>query len=161
MPWIYGIISLVFIAAAACLMLETLEIRSRALRVLLPAVIVSFPSLTGNFCFMFTAAPYAWSFFLTALAVYLICRGGAWRLCLSVVLLVLALGIYQAYISVAAALLVVLMIRDALGAERSVPEIIRFGVKALALLLLSVALYYGVTLLVFRLTGAEFNNYVL
>ena len=87
MPWIYGIISLVFIAAAACLMLETLEIRSRALRVLLPAVIVSFPSLTGNFCFMFTAAPYAWSFFLTALAVYLICRGGAWRLCLSVVLL--------------------------------------------------------------------------
>ena len=161
MPWIYGIISLVLIAAAACLMLETLGVRSRVLRILLPAVIVSFPSLTGNFCFMFTAAPYAWSFFLTALAVYLICRGGARRLGLGVVLLVLALGIYQAYISVAAALLVVLMIRDALDAERSVSEIIRFGVKALALLLLSVALYYGVTQLVFYLTGAEFNDYVV
>lgn len=161
MPWIYGLLSLALIAAAACLMLDTLEIRSGVLRAVLSAVIVSFPSLTGNFCFMFTAAPYAWSFFLTALAVVLLCRGGGARIVACVVLLVLALGIYQAYISVAASLLVLLMIRDALDAERSVAEIIRFGVKALAVLLVSVAVYYGVTLLVFRVTGAEFNDYVV
>lgn len=161
MPWIYGLLSLVLIAAAACLMLMTLDIRGTALRVVLPALIVSFPSLTGNFCFMFTAAPYAWSFFLTALAVYLFTLGGKGRVCLSAALLVFALGIYQAYISVAASLFILLMIRDALDGERSVSEIVRFGVKALAMLLAAVALYYGVTQLVFRMTGEVFNDYVV
>ena len=160
MPWIYGIFSLLLIAAAACLMLNTLDIRSRALRLVLPALIVSFPSLTGNFCFMFTSAAYAWSFLLAALSVFLFCRGGWKNAALSTVLLVLALGIYQAYISVAASLFLLLMIRDTLDGERSVTQIIRFGVKALAMMLAAVALYYGVTLLVFRVTGAEFNAYV-
>ena len=61
MPWIYGLISLALIAFAACLMLKTLDIRASGLRIMLPALIVSFPSLTGNFCFMFTSSAYAWS----------------------------------------------------------------------------------------------------
>ena len=69
---------------------------------MLPALIVSFPSLTGNFCFMFTSSAYAWSFFLAVLAVYLFRDGEVRRGLISVPLLVLALGIYQAYISVAA-----------------------------------------------------------
>ena len=160
MPWIYGLISLTLIAAAVCLMLKLLDIRSGFLRVLLPALIVSFPSLTGTFCFMFTSSAYAWSFFLTVLAVYLFKDGDLRRGIFSIVLLVLALGIYQSYISVAASLFLLLMIRDALDGERSVPEIIRFGVKALAVMLAAVALYYAVTMMVFRITGAEFNDYV-
>ena len=46
--------------------LRVLEIRGTALRVVLPALVLTFPSLTGNFCFMFTSAAYAWSFFLAA-----------------------------------------------------------------------------------------------
>ena len=160
MPWIYGLVSLVLIGAAACLMLRTLDIRSAALRILLPGMIVCFPSLTGNFCFMFTSAAYAWSFFLAALAVFLFCAlSRAYRF-LAILPLVLALGIYQAYISQAASLFLVLMIRDSVDGERSVPEIIRFGVAALAMMLAAVALYYGVTQLVFRVTGAQFNTYV-
>ena len=160
MPWIYGLLSLILIGAAACLMLKTLGIRSPVLRVLLPGLIMSFPSLTGNFCFMFTSAAYAWSFFLAALAVFLFCSGSRRHMVLSALALVLALGIYQAYISLAATLFLVLMIRDTLDGERSIPQIIRFGVKALAMMLTAVVLYYGVTLLVFRVTGAEFNAYV-
>ena len=160
MPWIYGLLSLLLLSAAACLMLRVLEIRGTALRVVLPALVLTFPSLTGNFCFMFTSAAYAWSFFLAALCVFLFCRGGVKNALLSAALLVLALGIYQAYISVAATLFVLLMLRDTLDGERSVPEIIRFGVKALAMMLGAIVVYYGVTLLVFRVTGAEFNAYV-
>ena len=160
MPWIYGLISLTLFTLSACLILKTLELRSPVLRMLLPALIVSFPSLTGNFCFMFTSSAYAWSFFLAVLAVYLFKEGELRRAVFSVPLLVLALGIYQAYISVAASLLLLIMIRDAMDGEKSVPEIIRFGVKALGMMLLAIALYYGVTQLVFRMTGAEFNDYV-
>jgi len=160
MPWIYGLVSLALIALAACLMLKTLDIHTEAMRILLPTLVVSFPSLTGNFCFMFTSSAYAWSFFLTCLAVYLFRDGNLRRGVFSVPLLVLALGIYQAYISVGACLFLLLMLRDALDGEKTVPEIIRFGVKALAMMLLSVALYYFVTQLVFRFTGAQFNDYV-
>ena len=160
MPWIYGLVSLALIALAACLMLKTLDIHTRPMRILLPAIVATFPSLTGNFCFMFTSSAYAWSFFLTCLAVYLFREGDFRRGVFSSLLMVLALGIYQAYISVAACLFLLLMLRDALDGEKTVPEIIRFGVKALAMMLLSVAIYYLVTQLVFRITGAQFNDYV-
>ena len=160
MPWIYGFLSLLLIALSCCLMLKMLNIRTTALRVLLPALVVSFPSLTGTFCFMFTAPAYAWSFFLTTLAVFLLRREKWQAVLLAVPLLILALGIYQAYISLAASLCILLMIQDALEGEKSVYRIIRFGVEALALLLLSVALYYAVTRLVLRMTGAAFNDYV-
>ena len=160
MPWIYGIVSLLLIAAACCLLLSALGLRSAAMRVALPALIVCFPSLTGIFCFMFTSSAYAWSFFLAVLAVFLFCKGGVKRALLSMALLVLALGIYQAYISLAASLLLLVMIRDALDGERSAVEIVRFGVKALAMLLGAVALYYLITLLVLRAAGTSFNSYV-
>lgn len=160
MPWIYGLLSLLLISLACCLILSALGIRSTAMRVVLPAIITTFPSLTGVFCFMFTSGAYAWSFFLTALAVFLFCRGGVKAALLSVVLLIFALGIYQAYISLAASLLLLVMIRDTLDGERSAFEIVRFVVKALAMLLSAVALYYLITLLVLRSTGAAFNSYV-
>ena len=160
MPWIYGLLSLLLIALSCCFMMKMLDIRSTALRIFLPALIVSFPSLTGTFCFMFTAPAYAWSFFLTTLAVFLLQREKWQAALLAVPLLILALGIYQAYISLAASLCIVLMIQDTLKGEKPVDRIIRFGVKALALLLLSVALYYAVTRLVLLVTGAAFNDYV-
>jgi hypothetical protein len=46
-------------------------------------------------------------------------------------------------------------------AKKSVWQIVLYGLKALAMMLVALAVYYGVTLLVFRFTGAEFNSYVL
>ena len=45
MPWIYGLVSLVLIAFAACLMLKTLDIHTRPMRILIPALVATFPSL--------------------------------------------------------------------------------------------------------------------
>ncbi len=160
MPWIYGLVSLLLMAAAACMMLWMLEIRGRGWQMLLASLVVTFPAMTGNFCFMFTSAPYAWAFFLAVFSAALFCRHGRKYIVPSLVLLVLALGIYQAYIAVTASLFLLCMIRDALDAKRSVREIILDGVEALALMAAAIAVYYAVTLLVFALTGAEFNSYV-
>ena len=157
MPWIYGILSLLLISAAACLMLQILDIRRPGLQLLTAALVTTFPSLTGNFCFMFTSAPYAWSFFLAVLAVRLHREG---RRVLAPLVLVLALGIYQAYIAVTASLFVLTMIAQALDGTRPVREIVVGGLRALAMMLFAIALYYGVTLVVLRLTGESFNTYV-
>ncbi len=157
MPWIYGILSLLMISAAACLMLDILEIRRPGLRMLTAALVTTFPSLTGNFCFMFTSAPYAWSFLLAVLSVRLHRKG---RHILAPLALVLALGIYQAYIAVTASLFLLVMISQALDGEKTLGEIIAGGLHALAMMLLSIAVYYGVTLLALRVLGESFNTYV-
>ena len=160
MPWLYGLLSLVMMAAAICLMLDFLELRSPALRLLSAAIVISFPTMTGIFCFMFTSSAYAWAFLLAVLSVAVFRRGSKGRMALSLVLLVLALGVYQAFIAVTACLFLLRMLRDALDAERPVRDIVLDGVRALALMAASIAVYYAVTLLVFRFTGAGFNGYV-
>ena len=160
MPWIYGLISLLLISSAAGLMLGLLRIRPGLPRLLLAALVVSFPALTGNFCFMFTSAPYAWAFLLAVLAAALFARRGWRRALAGVALLTLALGIYQAYIAVTASLLLLRMMADAMDGERPADRILLDGVRMLALMAAAIALYYAVTRLVFRFTGAEFNSYV-
>lgn len=160
MPWIYGIISLLLMSAAVCVMLRVINVRFRLFQGLLAALVISFPSLTGNFCFMFTSTAYAWAFLLAVLSVYLFMHRGAGYKIASAVSLVLALGIYQAYIAVAASLYVLVMIADTLDGFKPVKKIILFGIRALAIMAVSIGLYYGITQAVFAVSGAEFNAYV-
>lgn len=161
MPWIYGLLTLLLIGAAVCLMLKVLDIRSRSMQVLLAAMVVSFPSLTGTFCFMFTSSAYGLAFLLSVLCVYLYQKGGRLGFVLSTLALVLCLSIYQAYVAITASLFVILMIRACLEAEKSVWQIILYGLKALLMMSLALAVYFAITVLVFKLTGAEFNSYVI
>lgn len=159
MPWIYGVISILLISLAVCFVVKILNIRSKPLQAILGMLVLSFPSLTGNFCFMFTSAPYALSFFMAVLSVWEYLKGGRLHIGLSVIYLIFALSMYQAYISVTASIFVVLMIARALDGV-SIRDNVLFGLKALLLMGISIAVYYAVCLLVFRFTGAEFNSYV-
>lgn len=161
MPWIYGLLTLLLISVSVCIMLGILEIRSRLSQILLAAVVVSFPSLTGTYCFMFTSAAYGLAFLLAVLCVRLYQKGGAVNAAFAMVSLVLCLSIYQAYIAITASLFVLLMIKGCLEVEKSVWQIVLFGLKALAMMAAALAVYFAVTLLVFRFTGAEFNSYVM
>lgn len=161
MPWIYGLLTLLLISVSVCVMLRVLGIRSRLSQILLAAAVVSFPSLTGTYCFMFTSAAYGIAFILAVLCVWLYERGGLRNAALAALSLVLCLSIYQAYIAITASLFVLLMIKSCLDAEKSVRQIILYGVKALAMMAAALAVYFAVTLLVFRFTGMEFNSYVI
>lgn len=159
MPWIYGVISIVLMSLAVCTALRVLKIRSKPMQLLLAMLVLSFPTLTGNFCFMFTSTAYALAFFLVMTSLELYLKGGRLKLAFSLLCLVFALSMYQAYISVLASMFVLLMILRALDGE-SIKNNVIFGLKALLMMGLSIAVYYGLTLLVFRITGAQFNTYV-
>lgn len=160
MPWIYGLISIVLIAAAVCLMVKLLDIRSKAMQALMAALVLTFPSLTGTFCFMFTSSAYALAFLLAVAAVYEFQRGGWAAYAAGALMLIFSLSIYQAYIAVTAGLFVLIMIRRTLDAQEPVGKIVLYGVKALAYLAAAAAVYYAATALVLKLTGAAFNDYV-
>ena len=159
-PWLWGLVSLVLVSLAACLTLRIFRIRNPLLRLTLPALFVSFPSLTGIFCFMFTSAPYALCFLLAVLAVYIFAGTGTarkrWLLGCSV--LVFSLGIYQAYVALTAGFFVLLMLQRLLEGEKA-GAVFRFGLSALGMLALSLALYYALARLAVKLSGGSFLLY--
>ena len=160
MPWLWGLASLLLLAVSVCLIIRLFDIKGGLIKVLLAGMIVSFPSETGTFCFMFTSTAYALSFLLVVTAAYVFCRGVKLRAPVACLLLVLSLSIYQAYISVAASFFVLYMIKSCLEESGSAVKTIVFGLKALAMMLAALVLYAAVTYAVFRVTGAQFNDYV-
>lgn len=160
MPWLYGLVSLLLLAVSVCLIIRLFDIRGALTRVLLAGMIVSFPSQTGTFCFMFTSAPYALAFLFAVLAAFLFCRGGWKNAALAAVLMALSLGLYQSYIALTASLLLLYAVKFCLDRQESFKRILAFCFKALAFLVFALALYALITLAVFKFTGAEFNDYV-
>lgn len=147
MPWIYGLMSIALLSLAVCVTVRLFSIKSPVLQLLLAGVFVTFPAQAGTMLYMFTAAPYALSLLLAVTGVWLFAerKKGCW---IAVpVLIAFSCSIYQGYFSIAASFCVIRMIVLLCRTETSWREVFREGVKMLAMLLASLALY-GVMLLV-------------
>lgn len=141
MPWIYGIITLVLLSAAACITLRIFNINSPVLQILLPAAFVSFPSVTGTVSYMFTAAPYAFSLVMSIGAVYLFERGKKLRWLICPLLIAFSCSIYQGYFSFASSFCVLLMIKALINNEMNAKQTLFYGFRLLGMLLAGLALY--------------------
>ena len=153
MPWLYGLLSLCFYAAAACLTIYLFEIKNPFLQGLLAAMFVCLPATTSLYCYFFTAVPYVLALVLAIASVCFGRREGRLPFALSVLLLLLSLGIYQAYLAVAASYYLLLMIRMLLRGEEETKRVLRFGLRALGILALALLLYYAINVLALRLSG--------
>ena len=158
MPWIYGIISVVLLAVATALLVNLFEIQGKLSQALFSGIVLSFPSLTGTFGYMFTSSSYALSFLLACTAVWLFCRDGLWRKGLALCLMIASLSIYQSYISLAAGLLVLYLFRKLLLGEKA-GSILMQGIADAAFLILSLGLYFLAAKLVLKITGVSFGQY--
>lgn len=158
MPWIYGVITVVFIAIAICLILRLFAIRSPILQVLLSGCIMVFPSLIGIFGYMFTSSSYGLSFFLAVLSVFLICKPSNKAILPALVCLVLSLGIYQAYISIAASLLVLVLIRLLLTGEEA-PVVLKKGIRYVLFLVVGLIAYYLAWQAVLVIRDVQIDSY--
>ncbi len=141
MPWVYGILTLLLLAAAACLTLRIFNIRNPLLQILLPAVLVSFPSVTGTLSYMFTAGPYALALVMSIGGVYIFSSGKKGRWLISPLLIAFSCSIYQGYFSFASSYCVLLMIKALLNNEKSAKDTLVYGLKLLAMLLVGLAVY--------------------
>ena len=71
MPWVNGALSLLYISLASILLVELFELQESSSCVLLALLIVSFPTATASFAFMFTADGYMMAFLMAVLGIYL------------------------------------------------------------------------------------------
>lgn len=109
MPWWNGIVTLLLLAVAAAILAELFEIRHYAGAILMGMLLVSFPVMASLFAYMFTAPYYMLAILMETAGVYITVKvkyGGA----AGVILIGLALGIYQVYFGLATALFVLVLI---------------------------------------------------
>lgn len=158
MPWIYGVITLVLLAISVCVLVSVLSIRIGWMQVLAAGLVLTFPSLTGTFGYLFTASSYGAAFLLAVLSVWLLQRSSRWYWLGAVVCMVLSLSIYQAYASLTAALLVLVLIRQLLEGEDAA-AVFRRGVGYVLFLALSLGLYFGLTQLILKIKHVQMVSY--
>lgn len=153
MPWIYGLMSILLISAAVCVTVRIFEIKSPVLQILLAGVFICFPAQVGTMLYMFTAAPYALALLLSVTGVWYFITGGKGRWFVSPLLIGFSCSIYQGYLSIAASFCVIRMIVLLCRSEKTALAVFREGVKMLAMLLASLALYGLMLLIASKLLG--------
>lgn len=158
-PWIFGLLSLLLLSAAACFLVRIFRIRSPLLIAVLSALVTVFPAETATFSYMFTAPSYALAFLLVFLSVWLSQREDLAGWLSSLVLLLLGISIYQAYIAFASSFFVLLMLQKLLRGEGSAREVFLFGLKRVALLVCALLLYLGSIHIAMYFYGGGFVDY--
>lgn len=158
LPWIYGLITIALLAVSVCVMVHVLHIRSKWAQALCAGFILTFPSLTGTFGYMFTASSYGVAFLLAVVPVWLMQRRSLRHWLGAVVCMVASLSIYQSYVSVTAGLLVLVLIRQLLEGEEA-PAVLRRGIAYVLFLGLSLGLYFGATQVILKLKHVQMVGY--
>ena len=163
MPWLHGIVSLLLLSISICIIVRVFQLHSRLGIILLSGLIISFPSQIGTFCYMYTSSCYAVAFLLSVLAVREATKDGWKHWLLSVILIVLMASVYQAYISITASLLVLLVMQELLQADRETATlpILKRGLRYVAILLIGFELYrysINLSLAIIHSTVNQYSN---
>lgn len=98
LPWVIGVVSLFALALTTVAIVILFNIKKRSSAILIAGIVVTFPSVSATFSYLFTADGYIIGMFLAITAV--ICAI-SWRygFLIGALLMGLAVGIYQANLS--------------------------------------------------------------
>ena len=100
LPWVIGLLGLLFLSCTAAALCELLEIRKIWAAALAGGMLVSFPALASTFAYVFTLDGYMLAMLLAVLAV-LFTKKFRYGYVPGAVCLSFSMGVYQAYLSFA------------------------------------------------------------
>lgn len=139
-PALGGMIFILCIAVSACLILEILNLRSITAAVLLPVLLMTFPSATSTMTYMFTAPCYGVGILLSCFGAYCINNKGKIGYICGMISLFLSLGIYQAYICMAICILLLSSLGE-LFEKIEAEKIFLRGIKKAVALIIALVSY--------------------
>ena len=157
LPWLIGLLAMLYLGITCVLLTEFLEVRQTWAILLISGLLVSFPSLTSTFAYVFTMDGYMLAVLLAVLAVLLVKKyrlgflPGA--LCLS-----FSLGIYQAYLPFAV-LLCLYGIWQIAVSDGRIREKIGKALRYLWMGGIGVAGYYVILQILLRIQGKQLASY--
>lgn len=138
-PAVHGFLFIVCLSLSACIIADIMQIKSKTAAILIPAVLLTFPSAVSTMTFMFMAHTSGIAILMTCAAVWLLRRFkyGFLPCC---ALLVCVLGTYQSYISFAITLMLMGMICDIFHGKKFKEEL-KTGILCAAVLIACVLIY--------------------
>ena len=158
LPLVNGLLFLFLIAVTAAVAVSALQIQKRGSAALMGMLFAVFPAVTGTMFFRYTVVYYGVSLLLAVLAVWLLERNRR-GLLPAAVCMALSMGIYQAYIPLTIAMLVLLMIRRILKENCNFRAAVLQGVYYCAALLAGLVLYYLALKGFLLLYGTQLSDY--
>ncbi len=162
-PVFNGLLSIVFIAVAAMLLIDLFKVNSKFIAAVIGALMVVYPVVTSIFSFMFTSWEYQLGLILAVLsAKVLIEKRTVGRFICAAVLLAVCLGFYQAFMSVTIALFLITLFFDVLDNKfGKVIDYIKTGLIYLANLAVGLVLWAimrKVTMAVKHITAVDYKG---
>lgn len=158
-PWLYGMCSILFLAVSSVCIVEALEISNEWNCLCISMFMVACPSIISTVAYIFTTPYYCFSIMLTCYAAYLV-RKKTKGWFAGILLLTFSLGIYQAYLGLAASMFILFLILDCLKDDTDGKAIFCRAWKYLGILCASVLLYMGIAKLSLKLVGkASLTSY--
>lgn len=159
MPWLNGIILLICIAVSACIIAEILKINSKVKQILIGGIMITYASVTCTLAYMFTASAYGIAILLSVLSVYFAIKNKKINIFFSIICLTLSISIYQAYISLAITLFVILLIQDCSNENKDIKQILKKLGKFALISISSLVIYLIIMIIVNKIANVSLSNY--
>ena len=158
LPWLTGFLAIVLHGLGAVCICKMFGVKKKVTAVLIGAVVVSFPTVTSVLLYNYVADAYALSFLLACVAALLLTREKT-NYVMATICIALSVGIYQAYITVTIMLLLCYLIMKALRNDANIKTLFFKALKFLLCGICGISLYYGVLLILLKVTGTELLDY--
>ena len=155
LPWFSGIICILLLGVAACFIIKLFDITKPLICIAIAGLIVTFPSITAVFGFMFFGIHYCIDVLFTVISAWFFCKKKNWvGFLFGGIFFTWAIGIYQSLISFELSLLILYMIKEVLEEEKSFMDFLKEGLYYVGCCILSLIAY----LLITKITCAVMNE---
>ncbi|MBQ7359966.1 MAG: glucosyltransferase domain-containing protein [Lachnospiraceae bacterium] len=158
MPFFNGVVFVLMLSLAIMIFLKPFRFKSRWVKRILAGLFLSFPTVTATMGFMFTAPFYGVAVLFMAIAFYILVSY-KYGFLLSIFLVCLSLGIYQAYWGLIAGFLLLYLMLLCMDEESKELEIVVLAIKSFVTLLFGVVLYLIVNNIMLGIQGINMSEY--
>ena len=157
LPWLIGVIALLWLGVTAALLVEFLEVKDRVTIVLISGLLVTFPALATTFAYVFTMDGYMLALMLAVAAVVCV-KKLKYGFLPGAVCLAFSLGTYQSYLAFTVILCIYGILMLALE-NGTVKDKFKKALQYLYMGILGVVLYYGILQVLLKLQGKVLDTY--
>ncbi len=158
LPWLIGVLALIYIAISSLLTVQVLELKSRISGAVVGALMAVFPALASTFAYVFTMDGYMLGLLMGVAAVF-VTKRFKFGWIPGAVLLALSLGCYQAYLPVVMLLCMIDAIMTA--TDRPSKDSFKGILRYLYMGVIGGGLYFLILQIMLKIQGKTLGTYQL
>ena len=153
------IICILLISATTIVLIKLFDIKNTVTIVLISILMVVTPQVAETLMFIYSADAYCLAMLFSVLAVYFMYKEESTKSnILSIICIILALSLYQAYIGVIVTLAIIVPIVRILNGDECKVTLKNVG-KSFIIGIIGTVLYYLTTVIFLKITGSSFSSY--